>query len=157
MLNDKRVWGAVAAGVVIVLAVNWSFFRDLMSAPKGPAVAAPAKTGPVSPPGSLVFPVEELAVAVLPDEGSGTDQAGVRTIEEDPFLIRSAKGASESPTGSSVLVVTAVLTGGDQNIAIINNEPVGVGDTIDGLPVIEIHLDHVVLGRGAARRILPVE
>lgn len=157
MLNDWRVWILVVAGMVIVLAVNWSFFRDLVSSPNKLSVAAPVKSAATSPPGSLVFPVEDLAVAVLPDEGSGADQTGGRTIEEDPFLIHSAKGALESPIGSSVLVVTAVLTGGNQNVAIINNEPIVVGDTIDGLPVIEIHLDHVVLGRGVARRLLPVE
>lgn len=157
MLNDKRILWAVVTGLVLVTAINWPFLQGLVSpSPRQPAVT-PAKPGTTLPPGSLTFPLEGLTIAVPPEQGSWLARAHFGTIEEDPFRILVAKGGAEGPGPPSGLTVTAVLTGGEQNVAIINGEAIGVGDQINGLPVTEIRLDRVVLGRGASRFVLPVE
>lgn len=157
MLNDKRILWAVVIGLVLVTAVNWPFLQGLFSRSLRPAPVTPAKPGMALPPESLAFPLEGLTIAVSPEEGSWLAQAHFGAIEGDPFRIRVAENGTAGPERFSGLTVTAVLTGGEQNVAIINGETVGIGDRINGLPVIEIQLDRVVLGRGAGRLVLPVE
>jgi hypothetical protein len=75
----------------------------------------------------------------------------------DPFRTAETAPPTNAPDWQPDFEVSAVLTGGPKNIAVINHEPVAVGDTIDGLPVTEIALGWVVLGTGGSRRVIMVE
>lgn len=159
-LHDRRVWIFSAGGLAAILAVvgvSWLLVNDAASSRQRSATAGLTKAGAVPPLGSLVFSIEGQTVAVLPEAGNWTEQAGRGAVENDPFQIHVVQEARASAPVPSGLIVSAVLTGGDQNVAIINNEPVAVGDIVAGLPVVEIQLDRVVLGRGPSRRVLPVE
>ena len=51
----------------------------------------------------------------------------------------------EGTIGRTSYAVTFIRTGGQQNVAVVNGQTVGVGDTVDGASVMAINSDSVTL------------
>ena len=103
------------------------------------------------------FPLQTHMVSVTPVQGPWTEIRPQEILTPDPFRTTATVSPVQKPTWQPDFRVSAVLTGGPQNVAVINNKPVTVGDTIGGLPVTEIALGWVVLGTGGSRRVIVIE
>jgi len=63
----------------------------------------------------------------------------------------------ESTTaGEGGLVVSSILTSGQRNVAVINGDIVGIGDSVGGMPVLKITKDYVVVHDGEDNRVLRI-
>lgn len=166
MLQDWRFITLVAVGLVAVGIWNWSFFKTLNAKKPKPAVhiVLPPESAAVSEghrAGMSVhgttFPLQPHMVAVTPVQGPWTEVQPQDLSTRDPFRTTATAIPAQKPTWQPDFLVSAILTGGPQNVAVINGESVAVGDTIAGLSVTEITLGWVILGTGGSRRVIMVE
>jgi hypothetical protein len=116
----------------------------------------------VQPPGETL-PGErgqtEIAAREPPDAGDwGRDPFAL-----SDYLVRLRKapaepvrGQPEQMSAGPSLEVRAVLVGASQQVAVVDDRVVQVGDWIEGNRVVKISLEQVVLDGSAGRRVLPV-
>lgn len=100
--------------------------RPPAAPPGGPVVGAPAARTPV------------------PSSRRPAQRALAQTLawQRDPF----GRGVEVGPTGGFSL--SGILWDAQDPIAIVNNEELRVGETLDGFRVTEIAADHVTLSDG---------
>ncbi len=166
MLQDWRFITLVGVGLVVVAIWNWSFFKILNAKKPKPAVhiIVPQESASTSAGNhanmsldGTTFPLQTHMASVTPVQGPWTEALPQDISTHDPFRTTATASPTRELTWQPDFRVSLVITGGPQDVAVINNEPVAVGDTIGGLPVTEIALGWVVLGSGGSRRVIMVE
>jgi hypothetical protein len=88
-----------------------------------------------------------LDYSLLPVEGS----LPIADMKRDPFHVPPPKAAiNEAATErvEPVFRLRGVLGGLSEKYALINDRVVAIGDTVDGMEVLEIHEDRVTLANG---------
>lgn len=90
------------------------------------------------------LPTAEIKTALTTNTGRAR-RTNFSTWGQDPF---SSGPAVSSPSTISDMILTGILWDDTAPLAMINDNPIGVGDKIGGYTVVEIHKDRVILTDG---------
>ena len=167
-LDRRHLVGALALLAGSVVYNVWALARpDAAGGPSGAAVAAIATSPRVPAPG------EQPAAGARP-AGQGVDVMLDSPPEwaRDPFRWAAAPSSADpdgpaepsqtapvvAPAADPELLLTSVLYSSSRKLAMINGRTVGVGDTFEGVTVVEIMPSAVVVRfpSGSVRTIGPL-
>lgn len=145
MDNKKNIELTITGVCVIIL-----IFLTVNNMPK------PRHNKPVSK--AEPYPASESAILAASEAGSEVTNNERRTTNDehwgrDPFILDTSNINIKEQSVDD-LVLNGIVSGKENPYAIINNDVVKLGDKVDGMAVIEINENNVVLDENGQRHTL---
>ena len=165
-VEDKRVIVSIVVLLLAVVILNWRVFQPLRSNKTRQQVTQSDEVYvPDDLDGLKYMASQRLALA---NSGNAPAQAGSfgagaglrdpfrKSTDPTPAPIRGRSGSTKTSRQQVKLSCTAVLLGGKQPTALINNKPCHPGDIVAGYRIVRIDETGVLLDNKSRRRFLPV-